>query len=140
MSKRVELNIKVPNQTNYLALVGQIGESLAFSLKNYRGNRRELAYHLNLCLTEALTNAIYHGNASDPDKFVHINISASDDDLIIRVYDQGKGFDIAKRQKMNAQPCDEGGRGVNIILKLMDEVRCIKDKGINVLEMTKFLH
>ncbi len=140
MSKRVELNIKVPNQTSYLSMVGQIGESLAFSLKNYRGNRRELAYHLNLCLTEALTNAIFHGNASDPEKYVFINISASDDDLIIRVYDQGRGFDIDARQKINAQPCDEGGRGVNIILKLMDEVRCVKEKGVNVLEMIKFLH
>ena len=140
MSKRIELNIKVPNQTSYLAMVGQIGESLAFSLRNYRGNRRELAYHLNLCLTEALTNAICHGNASDPDKYVHINISISDDDLVIRVYDQGQGFDINSRQKVNAQPCDEGGRGVSIILKLMDEVRYKQEKGNNVLEMKKFLH
>ncbi|MFO7766338.1 MAG: ATP-binding protein [Pelovirga sp.] len=140
MSKRVELNIKVPNQTSYLAMVGQIGESLAFSLKNYRGNRRELAYHLNLCLTEALTNAIYHGNASDPDKYVHITISASDDDLIIKVYDQGQGFDLDTRHKLKANPCDEGGRGVNIILKLMDDVRCLQEKGVNVLEMKKRLH
>lgn len=140
MSKRVELNIKVPNQTRYLAMVGQIGESLAFSLNNYRGNRRELAYHLNLCLTEALTNAIRHGNESDPEKDVHITISASDDDLIIRIYDQGPGFEIGARHKVNAHPCDEGGRGVNIILKLMDNVSYVREKGVNVLEMTKILH
>lgn len=140
MSKRVELNIKVPNQTRYLAMVGQIGESLAFSLNNYQGNRRELAYHLNLCLTEALTNAICHGNDSDPEKDVHITISASDEDLIIRIYDQGPGFDISTRRKANAHPCDEGGRGVNIILKLMDHVSYVQEKGVNVLEMTKFLY
>lgn len=140
MSKRVELNIKVPSQTRYLALVGQIGESLAFSLNNYQGNRRELAYHLNLCLTEAVTNAICHGNAFDPEKDVHITISASDDDLIIRIYDQGPGFDISTCRKIKAHPRDEGGRGVNIILKLMDNVRSIQEKGVNVLEMTKFLH
>jgi len=140
MPKRVELNIKVPSQTRYLAMIGQIGESLAFSLNNYRGNRRELAYHLNLCLTEALTNAICHGNDSDPEKDVHITISASDDDLIIRIYDQGPGFDISARRKINAHPCDEGGRGVNIILKLMDNVKYVQEKGVNVLEMTKFLH
>lgn len=140
MPKRVKLNIKVPSQTRYLALIGQIGESLAFSLNNYRGNRRELAYHLNLCLTEALTNAIRHGNKSDPEKYVHITISASDDDLLIKVYDQGPGFDIGTRRKVSAHPCDESGRGVSIILKLMDDVRCVREKGVNVLEMTKLLH
>lgn len=140
MSKRVELNIKVPSQTAYLAMIGQIGESLAFSLKNFHGNRRELAYHLNLVLTEALTNAIRHGNDSDPEKYVHISISASDDDLIIKVYDQGHGFDIGARSKISPHPCDEGGRGVNIIIKLMDEVRCFQKDGVNILEMTKFLH
>ncbi len=139
MSRRVELNIKVPSQTRYLAMIGQIGESLAFSLNNYHGNRRELAYHLNLCLTEALTNAICHGNASDPEKDVHITISASDDDLIIKIYDQGPGFDIKARGNMKAHPCDEGGRGINIILKLMDNVRYVQEKGVNVLEMTKLL-
>lgn len=139
MSKRVELNIKVPSQTRYLALIGQIGESLAFSLNNYRGNRRELAYHLNLCLTEALTNAICHGNDSDPEKDVHITISASDNDLVIRVYDQGPGFDIGARRNVTAHPCDEGGRGVNILLKLMDKVSYVQEKGVNVLEMTKIL-
>jgi serine/threonine-protein kinase RsbW len=140
MPKRVEFNIKVPSQTRYLALIGQIGESLAFSLNNYQGNRRELAYHLNLCLTEGLTNAICHGNNSDPEKDVHINISASDDDLVIRIYDQGPGFDITARRKTKAHPCDEGGRGINIILKLMDKVKYLKENGVNVLEMTKFLH
>ncbi|HMB14932.1 MAG TPA: ATP-binding protein [Pelovirga sp.] len=139
MPKRVEINIKVPSQTRYLAMIGQIGESLAFSLNNYQGNRRELAYHINLCLTEGLTNAICHGNNSDPDKDVHITISASDDDLVIRIYDQGPGFDISARGKTNAQPCDEGGRGINIILKLMDNVKYLQENGVNVLEMTKAL-
>lgn len=140
MSKRVELNIKVPSQTRYLAMIGQIGESLAFSLNSYQGNRRELAYHLNLCLTEGLTNAICHGNNSDPEKDVHITILASDDDLMIRIYDQGPGFDISARRKTKAHPCDEGGRGINIILKLMDKVKYLQEDGVNVLEMTKSLH
>jgi serine/threonine-protein kinase RsbW len=139
MSKRVELNIRVPNQTRYLAMVGQLGESLAFSLHNFHGNRRELAYHLNLVLTEALTNAIRHGNQGDPDKYVNVTISASEEDLVIRVFDQGKGFDLTARQDMNPLPCDEGGRGVNIIMKLMDDVHCTRKKGVNILEMRKIL-
>lgn len=139
MTTRVELNIKVPNQTSYLAMIGQIGESLAYSLKNFHGNRKELAYHLNLVLTEALTNAICHGNACDPEKDVTISISASDKALVIRVIDQGQGFDITERDKIKAAPLDESGRGINIIIKLMDEVNCTREQGMNVLEMKKYL-
>ncbi len=140
MTTRVELNFKVPNQTSYLAMIGQMGETLAYSLKNFHGNRKELAYHLNLVLTEALTNAICHGNACDPEKYVTIDIAATDKTLVIKVIDQGQGFDITARDKIKAAPLDESGRGINIIMKLMDKVSCTREKGMNVLKMTKYLH
>lgn len=137
MTQRVEVNITVPNQTKYLGMIGRIGESLAYSLKGYRGNRREFAYHLNLVLTEALANAICHANNCDPDKEVQVAISASDHDLVIRVYDQGQGFDMEALAELRSSSHDEGGRGIQIILKLMDEVRYHRDDDCNVLEMTK---
>ena len=140
MTKRVELNIRIPNQTKYLGMIGRIGESLAYSLKSYQGNRREFAYHLNLVLTEALANAICHGNDCDPEKDVEVNISISDEDLIIRVFDQGKGFDIEALSNLEAKTHDEGGRGIEIILKLMDQVTYNHEGELNVLEMTKYLH
>ena len=140
MSKRVKVDITVPNQTKYLGVIGRIGESMAYSLKSYRGNRRELAYHLNLVLTEASANAICHANNSDPDKDIRVLISASDQDLIIKVFDQGEGFDIEALAKLKAQTSDEGGRGIQIIFKLMDRVRYIQEGDRNVLEMIKYLH
>ncbi|MCD6581726.1 MAG: ATP-binding protein [Desulfuromusa sp.] len=140
MSKRVKVDITVPNQTKYLGVIGRIGESMAYSLKSYHGNRRELAYHLNLVLTEALANAIQHANDNDPDKDVRVLISASDQDLIIKVFDQGEGFDIEALAKLKARASDEGGRGIQIIFKLMDRVRYIQEGNKNVLEMTKYLH
>ena len=103
------------------------------------GNRRELAYHLNLVLTEALANAICHANSCDPDKDVKVSISASDQDLTIKVFDQGEGFDINALAKLKAEASDEGGRGIQIIFKLMDQVRYIREGDKNVLEMTKYL-
>ncbi|MEA3544608.1 MAG: ATP-binding protein [Thermodesulfobacteriota bacterium] len=140
MSKRIEIDITVPNQTKYLGVVGRIGESVAYSLKSYSGNRRELAYHLNLVLTEALANAICHANDSDPDKEVNVSISASDQDLIIKVFDRGEGFDIEALAKLKARSGDEGGRGIQIIFKLMDQVKYLREGDKNVLEMTKYLH
>lgn len=139
MQRRVEVNITIPNETKYLGMIGRIGESLAYSLRGFQGNRRELAYHLNLVLTEALANAICHGNDCDPEKDVNVLISASDQDLIIRVYDQGQGFDIDSLAKDGVDENSEGGRGLQIILKLMDSVECFREEETNVLEMIKYL-
>ncbi|MCW8858557.1 MAG: ATP-binding protein [Deltaproteobacteria bacterium] len=139
MTKRIEIDIKVPNQTKYLGMIGRIGESLAYSLKGFQGNRRELAYHLNVVLTEALANVMCHANKYDPDKDVKVSISASDHDLIIRVYDQGQGFDIKTLSKLRAKTTDEGGRGIQLIFKLMDQVEYLREGNHNVLEMKKLL-
>ena len=138
MSRQVKVDITVPNQTKYLGVIGRIGESMAYSLKGYQGNRRELAYHLNLVLTEALANAICHANNCDPDKDVRVLISVSDQDLTIKVFDQGEGFDIDALAQHKINTSAEGGRGIQIILKLMDRVRYFQDGDKNVLEMTKY--
>lgn len=140
MAKQIEVDIKFPNQTKYLGMIGKIGESLALSLGYYRGDREELAYHLNLVLTEALTNAICHANACDPSKEVKVSIAVTDKDLIIRVFDQGHGFDLNNLANLKVKDTAEGGRGVQIIFKLMDQVKYSKQGRGNVLEMTKHLH
>ncbi len=140
MLKRVKVDITIPNQTKYLGVIGRIGESMAYSLKSYNGNRRELAYHLNLVLTEAMANVINHANNCDPDKEVKVTISASEQDVTIKVYDQGQGFNIEELAKCKAKSGDEGGRGIQIIYKLMDQVKYFRDDKQNILEMTKYLH
>ena len=72
---RLAVDIKVPNQTRYLCLIGHIGENIARTLRHYGGDREKLAYDLNLVLTEAMANAIQHANVGDPAKEVHIEIS-----------------------------------------------------------------
>jgi len=140
MSERIEVDIKVPNQTKYLGMIGRIGESLAYSLKGFQGNRREFAYHLNLVLTEALANAICHANHCDPEKGVRVSMSASDQDLIIKVFDQGQGFDIKALSKRKSKSNDECGRGIHLILKLMDHVDYVKEGDSNVLRMQKIFN
>lgn len=139
MNKQIKVDISVPNQTKYLGMIGKIGESLAHSLTNYRGDRAELAYHLNLVLTEATTNAICHANCCDPTKEVRVSISISDKSVVIQVFDQGSGFDLDQLAKLKVKETDEGGRGIQIIFKLMDQVQYLRNAGENILEMTKQL-
>lgn len=137
--KEIEVDIKVPNQTRYLSLIGRIGEDIAKELDKYSGDRETLAYHINLVLTEAMVNAIKYANAKDPEKLVHIVINISEDDLVIKVFDKGQGFDI------NSIPCpdfgklEDRGRGIFLIRSLMDSVTYRKVRNGNVLEMAKKL-
>ncbi|BDV43544.1 anti-sigma factor [Geotalea uraniireducens] len=133
----IEVDIKVPNQTRYLSLIGRIGEDLAKELDRYDGDRETLAYHINLVLTEAMVNAIKHANAGDPDKMVHVYINLSEHELVIRVYDDGQGFDISTIPPPDFDKLEDRGRGIFIIKSLMDSVRYDKINGGNVLEMCK---
>ena len=135
---RIEVDIKVPNETLYLCLIGHIGENMAMALRHFGGDREKLAYELNLVLTEAMTNAIQHANEGDPNKEVHIEIVIVDQRLTIRVYDSGQGFDISRF----AEPCpplDEHGRGIYLIHSIMDEVAYLPCNGGHVLTMSKQL-
>lgn len=140
MTDKIEVDIIIPNQTRYLGLIGRIGEDLVHSLGRYSGNREELAYHLNLVLTEAITNAICHANANDPEKKIQVQISANDDSLEVRVFDEGEGFDLSELRRNEIHDTAECGRGIHIIHRLMDKVDYRKSKKRNVLEMTKKLH
>lgn len=139
MEEKIEVNIKVPNQTRYLSLIGKIGEDVARALKRFRGDREELAYHINLVLTEAMSNAIRHANEGDPEKEVHVTIVIEDQDLTIRVYDQGQGFDVSSTAAPEFKNLDEHGRGIYIIRSLMDRVTYSECRGGHVLEMVKAL-
>ncbi len=135
----IQVDIIVPNQTRYLSLIGNIGEAIARELKRYRGDRETLAYHLNLVLTEAMTNAIKHAHRQNDSKTVRVRIHIEKDELCIEVHDRGQGFDL---EALPIPPPDspvEHGRGLFLIRTLMDEVSYHRRGDTNVLIMKKKL-
>jgi serine/threonine-protein kinase RsbW len=140
MKDQIDIQITVPNQTRYLGMIGRIGEQMAHELGGFHGDRDTLGHHLNVVLTEALVNAIKHANISEPDREVRIRINVSDSELVIRVYDNGQGFDLNILPRcICPDPFEEKGRGIFIIRSLMDSVEYKKANGGNVLEMRKAL-
>lgn len=135
----IEVDIKVPNKTRYLGLIGRIGEDIARELERYSGDRDTLAYHLNLVLTEAMVNAIKHAGPKEPEKQVRIVITLNVQELTIRVYDDGQGFDINSIPAPNFDELEDRGRGIFLIRTLMDSVCYRKNCRENILEMKKKL-
>jgi len=137
---KIEIIIRVPSQTRYLGLIGKIGEDVARTAKRYPGDREELAYHVNLVLTEAMSNAIRHANVENPDKQLHISICIEGNQLFISVFDEGGGFEMDQVPHPDVEYLDEGGRGIYIIRTLMDRVDFRKQGRGHVLEMSKTLN
>jgi serine/threonine-protein kinase RsbW len=94
---------------------------------------QEVHGNMLISLTEAVTNAITHGNHSDENKVVQINLQKKSDTIAIRVSDQGCGFDP---ESVPDPTCDEnickcGGRGVFLMQRLCDQIQ-YKDNGRTV--------
>ena len=135
----IHVDIVVPNKKRYLSLIGNIAEEVARALDHYGGDREALAYHLNLVLTEAMVNAIEHSSPVDTDHTVRVCIFIEEDDLCIRVYDHGQGFDIDLIPAPDLDELSERGRGIFMIRTLMDSVSYRRTDAGNVLEMHKAL-
>ncbi len=135
----IEVDIRVPNQTRYLSLIGKIGEDIVKGLNRLKNDKETLAYELNLVLTEAMVNAIKHGHVNNQDQSVHIFMTITDDELMVKVFDHGQGFDINEIQPPDFDNPDDQGRGIYIIKCIMDSVSYKKYDKYNVLEMSKKL-
>ena len=77
-----------------------------------------------ISLTEAVNNAIIHGNDLDANKMVSISTECCGEQLAFRISDEGEGFDPQQvpdpLAPENLETC--GGRGVFLMQQLADEV------------------
>jgi len=135
----IQVEVIIPTQTKYLDLIGSIGEHIAKELDEFSGDREALAYHLNLVLTEATVNAIKHGTLTNPEDTVRITIHIQENELNIKVYDHGQGFDLESVPIPDFEHPKEGGMGIFFIRTLMDSVTYTRQGDCNVLEIIKYL-
>lgn len=135
----LQVDVVIPTQTKYLDLIGSIGEHIGKELDNFSGDKESLAFHLNLVLTEATSNAIRHSSDSDPKDTVRIKINIESDDLIIKVYDHGQGFDLESVPVPDFDHPREGGMGIFFIKTFMDSVTYTQQEDCNILEIKKSL-
>jgi serine/threonine-protein kinase RsbW len=79
---------------------------------------------LMVSLTEAVNNAIVHGNKSNPYKKVTILCESVPGWLLIMINDQGRGFklDDVSNPLKKENLLRESGRGIFLMRTLMDRV------------------
>lgn len=80
---------------------------------------------LMLLLSEAVTNAIVHGNNEDPSKKVEVEINIKPNSIITTVEDEGEGYDPDQESDnplIEENLLKEGGRGIFLIEEISDEI------------------
>jgi serine/threonine-protein kinase RsbW len=86
-----------------------------------------------ISLTEAVNNAIIHGNKNDETKKVHIYAHRKENGVAFCVTDEGSGFNPNRVADPTCQDKLEccGGRGVYIMKALSDDI-CFRQEGREV--------
>lgn len=113
--------INFPSKVENLSLVEKFIDNICEENKvnqDYYGN-------ILIALTEAVNNAIFHGNSSDPKKKVTVScIPANSGSISFTVEDQGNGFDYGTLPDPTdpANIENPNGRGVFLMKHLADKV------------------
>ena len=81
--------LKINSQPQSLYLVEQLIEEVCDTHKV----KEDCYGNILIALTEAVNNAIQHGNKSNPNKFVSIDFENENNVLVFSVCDEGSGFD-----------------------------------------------
>ena len=68
-----------------------------------------------LAVSEAMTNAIIHGNKKNRRKKVQVSITVNEKLLSADIMDEGQGGLDRIRHRKPSTPKDEGGRGIDLI-------------------------
>jgi len=89
----------------------------------------EIYPNILISLTEAVNNAIIHGNNEDQSKFVNISLEECADSLVFEISDEGRGFNPKNIADPTAEENIEccGGRGVFIMKELSDNLDFINN-------------
>ncbi len=109
-------------------------EHMVVSLCEKMNIKDEQFGNILLAVTEAVNNAIEHGNKNCPEKNVLLSYISSPEQLTFTVSDQGQGFD----HKQVADPTHpeskdpEAGRGIFVMKHLADKMEFL-DNGNKVL-------
>ena len=103
----------------------QVIESFIDNAKEEFEINDDLYGNIMISVTECISNAIVHGNQSNPDKMVHLQLYMEPGLLRCSIEDEGMGFDFSNLPDPTEPENIEkiGGRGIFLMRHLSDEVK-----------------
>lgn len=133
------LTLRIDSRLDHVFLVGQSVRAICQALPLDANG----AGGVELCVVEAVNNAVLHAYRDQPGHAVEIDVEVGPAALRITVRDRGDAMDWAAAcARADAYALDtvvESGRGLFIMRSLMDELSYRHAEGWNVLTMVKQL-
>jgi serine/threonine-protein kinase RsbW len=133
-TEKINKNIEIPSDIRYIKKVS----NEILKLLEHFGVDKSFQFDVRLAVEEAIRNAIEHGHRYEKELPITISYTVDKDKIEVVVEDKGRGFDLKKvpDPRMEDNITKEGGRGVFLIHRLMDEARY--NRRGNKVKMTKF--
>jgi serine/threonine-protein kinase RsbW len=123
------ISVQIPSIADNIRMI----ESFIDNAKERFHLNEDIYGNIMIAVTEAVNNAIKHGNQSDSSKNVHLSLSLDENLLRFIIKDEGSGFDHHSLPDPTApENIDKpGGRGIFLMRHLSDDVN-FKDNGRTV--------
>ena len=131
----MEQRLKISSKTDNLQLVEKFVDDFSTNCNI----DHDVYGNVLIATLEAANNAITHGNQLDEMKQVEIVFAKNDDNILLSVKDEGRGFDFKTLPDPTSPENIENmsGRGVFLMSKLSDKIE-FEDNG-SLVKMTFFL-
>ena len=99
-------------------------EQKASTIATESGLDEDTVHQIEMAVREAAVNAVYHGNAYDPNKKMTLGFERTPQSLIITIRDEGRGLNAEEIPDPLAPEnlLKPSGRGIFLIRSFMDEV------------------
>lgn len=129
------IHLKIPSLPENIRIV----ESFIDNAKEKYELNDDIYGNLMIAVTEAVNNAILHGNDCNSKKNVYLRLSLEDSQIIFTIQDEGPGFDYENLPDPTLPENVEkmGGRGIFLMKNLCDETSFL-DEG-RIVELYFYL-
>ena len=118
-------DLNIPSEIGNLRLVEKVIDEISLEVDM----SDEVYGNVLVATMEATNNAIIHGNNSDPNKSVKIEIHFLEKELKVHIEDQGIGFDHQNVPDPTSPENLEkiSGRGIFLMERLSDEILYLEE-------------
>ncbi len=125
----------IPSDLSNVSLVESLIDKVCADLSIHE----DLYGNVLIAVTEAVNNAIIHGNTFNVDKSVTVEVIKEDQSFSFRVMDEGNGFDFMHLPDPTSPENieKENGRGIFLIQNLSDSLSFESNGKIAVITFDK---
>lgn len=116
----LQVGLSIPSHVEHLELVQTVLEETMTRL-DLDG---KVSYEVGMAVREAVANAIEHGNRSEPERKVQVELDLLPGELVVKVCDEGDGFDPERVADplRSVNLLKAGGRGILFMKEFMDQI------------------